>query len=66
MKAVFTITLTFVILTFAGIACAVILNFMTMDEGINLLTKALSILVLLGISSALITKLTGINKSQDD
>ena len=66
MKAVFTITLMFIILTVAGIGCAVILGFMTTDEGTTLLTKALAVFILLGACSALIAKLSGTNNEKND
>lgn len=66
MKAVFTITLTFIILTVAGIGCAVILGLMTTDEGTSLLTKALALFILLGGCSALIVKLSGMDSTNND
>ncbi len=66
MKAVFKITLMFIILSVAGIGCTVILGFMTTEEGTNLLSKAVAVFVLLGICSALITKLSGSNSAKQD
>ena len=66
MKTVFTITVIFIILTVAGIGCAVILGIMTTDEATTLLTKALAIFILLGACSALIAKLSGLNKADND
>jgi branched-subunit amino acid ABC-type transport system permease component len=59
MKIVFTLTFVIAVILSAGIGCLVILEILTFDEGKQYIIKALSVVLLLGVSSAVIALVTG-------
>lgn len=66
MKVVFTLTLIIAVIISASIGCLIIFDVITVDQGKDYIFKALSAIILLGASSAVIGLVTGDKNKHND
>ena len=63
MKAVVTFTFIFAVMTSAFIGCLMIFEIFTVAQGLECLLKALAAILLIGVSSAAVSLVTGDRES---
>ncbi len=66
MKAIVTMMLMFIILAITGTGCSVILDIISYDEGVSLLSKMIAVIVLLGLCGMALVKLANFKAEQSD